>query len=106
MTSAARQQSDDQREQPVQLSDRFPEKWLLALNRVALLTPRERRVFELLSASPTYEDVAREIFISERTVRAHVSAIQRKLVLNSKVQVCTASALHGLIAAEYCRIRQ
>ncbi|MCU9614056.1 LuxR C-terminal-related transcriptional regulator [Caldibacillus lycopersici] len=38
-----------------------------------LLTKREREVFELLVQDKTTKEIAQELFISEKTVRNHIS---------------------------------
>ncbi|KRG14457.1 helix-turn-helix domain-containing protein [Lederbergia galactosidilytica] len=38
-----------------------------------LLTKREREVFELLVQDKTTREIAQELFISEKTVRNHIS---------------------------------
>jgi LuxR family transcriptional regulator, transcriptional regulator of spore coat protein len=38
-----------------------------------LLTKREKEVFELLVQDKTTKDIAQELFISEKTVRNHIS---------------------------------
>ncbi|RUS44621.1 LuxR C-terminal-related transcriptional regulator [Cohnella sp. AR92] len=38
-----------------------------------LLTNREREVFELLVQDKTTRDIAQQLFISEKTVRNHIS---------------------------------
>ncbi|HEX6592964.1 MAG TPA: LuxR C-terminal-related transcriptional regulator [Bacillota bacterium] len=38
-----------------------------------ILTKREREVFELLVQDKTTRDIAQELFISEKTVRNHIS---------------------------------
>jgi LuxR family transcriptional regulator of spore coat protein len=38
-----------------------------------LLTNREREVFELLVQDKTTKDIAQQLFISEKTVRNHIS---------------------------------
>ncbi|UOF92944.1 LuxR C-terminal-related transcriptional regulator [Fodinisporobacter ferrooxydans] len=39
----------------------------------SLLTNREREVFELLVQDKTTRDIAEQLFISEKTVRNHIS---------------------------------
>ncbi|MEV6973493.1 helix-turn-helix transcriptional regulator [Kitasatospora sp. NPDC093806] len=68
--------------------------WLPALRRVGRLTLREREVFALLADGPTNLDIAGKMFITERTVRAHIVNIQAKLGLNSRLRVCLAAAVH------------
>ncbi|WP_062514000.1 LuxR C-terminal-related transcriptional regulator [Halobacillus sp. KGW1] len=38
-----------------------------------ILTKREREVFELLVQDKTTREIAKELFISEKTVRNHIS---------------------------------
>ncbi|WP_211237053.1 helix-turn-helix domain-containing protein [Aneurinibacillus terranovensis] len=40
-----------------------------------LLTNREREVFELLVLDKTTRDIAQQLFISEKTVRNHISNV-------------------------------
>jgi DNA-binding NarL/FixJ family response regulator len=50
------------------------------------LTMRQRRVLELLSTGLSNKRIARELDISEITVKAHVSAIFRKLGVTNRTQ--------------------
>jgi len=50
------------------------------------LTQRQRRVLTLLAEGRSNKHIARELGISEVTVKAHVSSILRKLGLNNRVQ--------------------
>lgn len=50
------------------------------------LTQRQRRVLELLSTGLSNKRIARELDISEITVKAHVSAIFRKLGVTNRMQ--------------------
>ena len=52
----------------------------------AELTLRQRRVLELLSTGLSNKGIARELDISEITVKAHVSAIFRKLGVANRMQ--------------------
>jgi DNA-binding NarL/FixJ family response regulator len=52
------------------------------------LTLRQRRVLELLSTGLSNKRIARELEISEITVKAHVSAIFRKLGVANRMQAC------------------
>ncbi|MGH0543256.1 helix-turn-helix domain-containing protein [Bacillus cereus] len=44
-----------------------------------LLTKREREVFELLVQDKTTKEIAGELFISEKTVRNHISNVMCSL---------------------------
>ena len=51
------------------------------------LTPREREVLRLIARGFTYKEVARELFISAKTVESHVSSVLRKLQLSTRHQL-------------------
>ena len=44
-----------------------------------ILTKREKEVFELLIKNKTTKEIAEELFISEKTVRNHISNSMQKL---------------------------
>jgi DNA-binding NarL/FixJ family response regulator len=48
------------------------------------LTGREREVLRLIAQGYTYKEIARELFISVKTVESHVSSVLRKLQLSSR----------------------
>jgi DNA-binding NarL/FixJ family response regulator len=54
--------------------------------RLDTLTPREREVLALLGRGMTNQDIARELALAERTVKAHVSNLLGKLTLTSRTQ--------------------
>lgn len=51
------------------------------------LTQREREVLRLIARGYAYKEVARELFISVKTVETHVSAVLRKLQLSNRHQL-------------------
>ncbi|MFB9330217.1 MULTISPECIES: helix-turn-helix domain-containing protein [Paenibacillus] len=51
-----------------------------------LLTHREREVFELLVQDKTTRDIAQQLFISEKTVRNHISNVMQKLNVKGRSQ--------------------
>lgn len=51
-----------------------------------LLTPREREVFELLVQDKTTKEIAQQLFISEKTVRNHISNVMQKLNVKGRSQ--------------------
>lgn len=51
-----------------------------------ILTKREREVFELLVQDQTTKDIATKLFISEKTVRNHISNVIQKLGVKGRAQ--------------------
>jgi DNA-binding NarL/FixJ family response regulator len=51
------------------------------------LTTREREVLRLIAQGYTYKEIARDLFISGKTVESHVSSVLRKLQLSSRHQL-------------------
>ncbi len=51
------------------------------------LTLREREVLRLIARGYTYKEIARELYISVKTVESHVSSVLRKLQLSTRHQL-------------------
>lgn len=51
------------------------------------LSPREREVLKLIARGYSYKEVAKELFISVKTVETHVSSVLRKLQLSNRHQL-------------------
>ena len=49
-----------------------------------ILTIREREVFELLVKNFTTKDIAQKLYISEKTVRNHISNVMQKLEVETR----------------------
>jgi DNA-binding NarL/FixJ family response regulator len=59
------------------------------------LTRREREVFELLIRGRASEEIALQLFISQRTVETHRQRIGKKLSAHSIAQLQRIAARHG-----------
>ncbi len=62
-----------------------------------LLTTREREVLRLIARGYTYREIARDLFISDRTVESHVSAVLRKLQLSNRHELSRWASERRLI---------
>ncbi len=62
------------------------------------LTARELEVLRLLSKGMSNKEIAKELFITERTVKFHTSSIFTKLDAGSRTEAVTIAARKGLIS--------
>jgi DNA-binding NarL/FixJ family response regulator len=60
------------------------------------LTPRELEVLRLLAAGRSNRALAAELYVSERTVKSHVSNILSKLRVTDRTQAALWAVRHGL----------
>jgi len=61
------------------------------------LTAREIEVLKLLAAGKRNKEIARELFISEKTVKNHISNIFYKLQVNDRTEAALFAARQGLV---------
>ncbi len=61
------------------------------------LTAREREVLRLIARGHTYKEVAKELFISGKTVETHVSAVLRKLQLSNRHELARWASARRLV---------
>jgi DNA-binding NarL/FixJ family response regulator len=61
------------------------------------LTPREREVLALLARGRANKVIARDLGVSERTVKTHVSNILAKLNLTDRTQAAVYAVRHGIV---------
>lgn len=74
----------------------LPPPMSAALANTATLSPRERAAFRLLGLGYDNRAIARELQVSERTVKRHVSSILAKLGLESRLQAGLVALLAGV----------
>lgn len=61
------------------------------------LTPRESEVLRLLARGLSNRLIARELALSEKTVKAHVSAVLAKLAVTDRTQAAIYAVRRGLV---------
>ena len=61
------------------------------------LTPRERKILELVSQGMSNRDMAEALSISRLTVECHTKNIYRKLAVNSRTEAIYQGRRHGLL---------
>ncbi|MEU6595501.1 helix-turn-helix transcriptional regulator [Streptomyces sp. NPDC046881] len=72
-----------------------------AVLRLARLTGREREVLLLLGTGLGNRELARELGIAERTVKAHIANIVEKIGQQTRTQAAIVSALaHDALCAD------
>jgi DNA-binding NarL/FixJ family response regulator len=60
------------------------------------LTRRESDVLELLSVGHSNREISRQLFLSEKTVKAHLAAVFRKLGVSNRTQAAMAAVAMGI----------
>jgi DNA-binding NarL/FixJ family response regulator len=80
------------------LLDRFtPPPSDTAATKVDQLTDREREILKLIAQGRSNAELAHQLYVSEATIKTHVSAILRKLAVRDRVQAVIAAYEAGLV---------
>lgn len=72
-----------------------PPAWLAALE--FSLTVREIEIVRLIAAGMQYQQVAKQLGISERTVRGHLQVIYRKMGIANNTMLVSYAWLSGIL---------
>ena len=64
------------------------------------LTERETEVLKLVARGKANKQIARELFVGEKTVKAHVSSILMKLGVQSRTQAALYAVRIGLVSMD------
>jgi len=64
------------------------------------LTPREREVLALIAKGMSNKEIARQLFISDKTVKNHLSNIFEKLHINDRTSAAVMAVKEGLVDSD------
>lgn len=64
------------------------------------LTPREKDVLRLIAKGMVNRDIAKALFISEHTVKNHVTNIYRKVGVDDRTQIALMAIRAGLVSLD------
>jgi two-component system response regulator DegU len=66
-------------------------------NRYRLLSEREMEVLTLLASGQSNRQIAQQLFISEKTVKNHISSIFRKMEVRDRTQAAVLAIKDGIV---------
>ena len=61
------------------------------------LTGRELEILQLVASGATNADIARQLWITQQTVKFHVSNVYRKLDVGNRTEACHYAHVNGLV---------
>lgn len=67
------------------------------------LTERELEILQLVASGATNGDIARQLWITQQTVKFHVSNVYRKLGVGNRTEACHYAHVNGLVARRQVR---
>ena len=73
-----------------------PHRYVGRIQELALLTAREREILDLVAGGANNQAIAEQLFISEKTVRNHLTAIFDKIGVSSRSQAIVFARDRGL----------
>ncbi len=68
-----------------------------ALTQDGLLSPRELEVLQLVAAGSTNGEIARKLWVTEQTVKFHLSNVYRKLDVGNRTEASRYAHVNGLV---------
>ena len=83
---------------PTKIEEKVDKQIETEKNNLEELSNRENEVLELLAQGMSNRDIAEELYISEKTVKNHVSSILRKFSVNDRTQAVIVALKNGLVS--------
>jgi DNA-binding NarL/FixJ family response regulator len=83
---------------PPSIEEKVEDKTSCDTDKKKKLSAREQEVLELLAQGMSNKAIAEELYISEKTVKNHVSSILRKLSVNDRTQAVIVALKNGLVS--------
>jgi DNA-binding NarL/FixJ family response regulator len=84
-------------DKPLSFTARRMTESIVVKNRAIGLTPRELEILEKLPTGDTVQEIAGQLFVTESTVKTHLSAVYKKLGATNRVQAINAGRKLGLL---------
>jgi two-component system, NarL family, response regulator DevR len=85
-------------EKPLSFTARRMTEAIIAKNKETGLTPRELEILEKLPTGDTVLEIAAQLFVTESTIKTHLSSVYKKLGATNRVQAINAARKLGLLA--------
>ena len=70
------------------------------LNRLKTFTAREHEVLNQVVSGRLNEEIASDLGITERTVKAHVAKLMRKVGVQNRIALSVHAITHSLVTAK------
>jgi len=83
---------------PTKIEEKVDKQIETEKNNLEELSNRENEVLELLAQGMSNRNIAEELYISEKTVKNHVSSILRKFSVNDRTQAVIVALKNGLVS--------
>lgn len=72
-----------------------------AINKIELLSKREYEVLKLIARGYNNKEIGKKLFISEKTVKNHITSIFKKLDVEDRVQAVIFAYYNGIVLIEH-----
>lgn len=67
------------------------------ISKINLLSPREYEILELIACGDSNIKISKKLYISEKTVKNHITSIYNKIQVNNRVEAVIFSYENGIV---------